>query len=57
MKEATDWFGPDSDGNGYGVTYTNWEAKTAHLCVCDWGYYGADCQLGPRPSMPLSPPR
>lgn len=30
-------------GELYDVTYSNWEADTFQMCVCDYGYAGPDC--------------
>jgi hypothetical protein len=34
------WSNGDPDST---IAYTNWEADFMTGCVCDWGYYGADC--------------
>ena len=34
---------PDGQNLGTGLTYAGWESSTIFGCVCDWGYYGADC--------------
>lgn len=44
-------FGPDTTagyfpgGDGYGVEYDNWDAHMTTQCVCDIGFFGADCSL------------
>jgi hypothetical protein len=30
-------------GDGFGVTYTNWDAQVSRGCFCDFGYFGPDC--------------
>ena len=34
----------DSDGDGYGTLYTNWDGKKLYGCTCDPGYFGASCK-------------
>ena len=35
-----------SAGDGLGVEYNNWDARSVTLCDCDDGYFGPDCSLG-----------
>ena len=52
MADLSLYYGKDYDptlinaGDGFGVTYTNWEKNSMALCKCDYGFFGPDCSLG-----------
>ena len=32
-------------GDGKGVVYSNWDSNSIIMCKCDYGYFGAACEL------------
>lgn len=52
IRDASVYEGKDYDsqvassGDGLGVEYSNWDARSVTLCDCDDGYFGPDCSLG-----------
>ena len=46
IRDLSVYEGPDADGDGLGVEYTNWDEKSSTLCNCDAGLFGPDCSLG-----------
>lgn len=32
--------------NAESAAYTNWDGDSSMMCVCDRGYFGADCSKG-----------
>ena len=35
----------ENAGDGIGVVYKNWDANSLVMCKCDYGYFGASCEL------------
>ena len=45
MAEIALTDGTDSDQDGAGPVYANWESGVVHVCECDLGFAGPDCSL------------
>ena len=49
LKDATLLHGPDYNytsqfaGDGYGISYNNWDGNAVLVCQCDVNYMGPDC--------------
>ncbi|CAM9637241.1 unnamed protein product, partial [Phaeothamnion confervicola] len=61
MADMAKFYGPDyiqpgDGGDGVGPTYDNWDAAATVSCVCDTGYFGADCtkRMCPKGDDPLT---
>ncbi|GBG27351.1 Tenascin, partial [Hondaea fermentalgiana] len=46
VSELALTYGSDSDQDGIGTAYTNWETNVNFACLCDRGFHGPNCEYG-----------